>query len=114
MNAGATPPWTITAGAGNPFFPAGSTITQSASIITAAVYDGHALNPGGDTVTIIGYMQLFIKDVAHHGSGLGQTDDVDAIIMNVTTCGAGGSGQGTGGTVAGSGAGFVPVRLVHP
>jgi Putative Flp pilus-assembly TadE/G-like len=121
VNAGATPPWTITAGAGNPFFPAGSTITQSASIITAAVYDGHALNPGGDTVTIIGYLQFFIKDVAHHGSGGGQTDDIDTIIMNVTTCGAGGgtcgaggSGQGTGGTVAGGGAGFVPVRLVHP
>jgi hypothetical protein len=121
VNAGATPPWTITAGAGNPFFTAGSTITQSASIITAAVYDGHDLNPGGDTVTIIGYLQFFIKDVAHHGSGGGQTDDIDAIIMNVTTCGAGGgtcgaggSGQGTGGTVAGGGAGFVPVRLVHP
>src|SRR4051812_6950501 len=28
VNAGATPPWTITAGAGNPFFTAGSTITQ--------------------------------------------------------------------------------------
>jgi len=121
VNAGATPPWTITAGAGNPFFTAGSTITQSASIITAAVYDGHTLDPGGDTVTIIGYLQFFITDINHHGSAVGQTDDIDAIILNITTCGAGGgtcgaggSGQGTGGTVAGGGASFVPVRLVHP
>jgi len=122
VNAGSTPPWTITAGAGNPFFPAGSTITQSASLITVAVYDGHALNPGGDTITVVGYLQLFIKDIQHHGGGaLGPTDDIDVIILNVSSCGAGGgtcgtggSGQGTGGTVAGGGTGFVPVRLVHP
>lgn len=122
VNAGNTPPWTITAGSGNPFFPAGTQITQSASLVTVAVYDGHALNPGGDTVTVVGYLQLFIEDIQHHGgNSKAQTDDIDVLIMNVSSCGAGGgscgaggSGQGSGGTVAGGGAGFVPVRLVHP
>ena len=118
VNAGSTPPWTITAGSGNPYFPAGSQITQSASLVTVAVYDGHTLNPGKDSISVVGYLQLFIKGITHNGN----SDAIDAVILNVSTCGAGGgscgtnggSGQGTGGTVAGGGGGFVPVRLVHP
>jgi hypothetical protein len=117
VNAANTPPFTITAGSGNPFFPSGAKITQSASIVTVPVFDGATVNPGGATVTIVGYLQMFIQGINHNG-----TDDfITATIMNVSSCGhgggscgTGGSGQGSGGAVSGGGAGFIPVRLVHP
>ena len=124
VNASNTPPFTITAGAGNPFFPSGSQITQSASILAVPVFNGADIKSGGTSVTVVGYLQLFIKGITHAGGGGGgggPDDTIDAIIMNVSscgvgggTCGTGGSGQGSGGTVAGGGQGFVPVRLVHP
>ena len=117
VNAANTPPFTITAGAGNPFFSNGSQITQSASIVTVPVYSGADIKSGGATVTIVGYLQLFIQGITHNTGD----DFIDAIIMNVSSCGtgggtcsAGGSGQGSHGTVSGGGAGFIPVRLVHP
>jgi Putative Flp pilus-assembly TadE/G-like len=117
VNAANTPPFTITAGAGNPFFASGSTITQSASVVTVPVFDGGATNPGNATVTIVGYLQLFIQGINHNG----KDDFITATIMNASSCGkgggscgTGGSGQGTGGAVSGGGSGFIPVRLVHP
>jgi len=117
INGANTPPFTITAGGGNPFFPSGAKITQSASVVTVPVFDGATVNPGGATVTIVGYLQLFIQGINHNG-----TDDfITATIMNASSCGhgggscgTGGSGQGSGGAVSGGGAGFIPVRLVHP
>ena len=118
VSAGNTPPYTITAGSGNPFFPAGSHITQSASLVTVPVFNGADIKSGGATVTIVGYLQIFIKGITHNG----KDDFIDAVILNVSSCGvgggtcgaSGGSGQGNGGTVSGGGAGFIPVRLVHP
>jgi len=122
VNASNTPPLTITAGPGNPFFPSGAQITQSASVVTVPVFDGATVNPGGATVTIVGYLQLFIQSIHHGGGGGGGQDDfITATIMNASSCGhgggscgTGGSGQGSGGAVSGGGAGFIPVRLVHP
>jgi Flp pilus assembly protein TadG len=117
LNAANTPPLTITAGAGNPFFPSGAKITQSASIVTVPVFDGAAVNPGSSSVTIVGYLQMFIQGINHAG----KEDLITATIMNASSCGkgggscgTGGSGQGTGGAVSGGGSGFIPVRLVHP
>jgi len=122
INPANTPPLTITAGPGNPFFASGATITQSASVVTVPVFDGAAVNPGGATVTIVGYLQLFIQSIHHGGGGGGGQDDfITATIMNASSCGhgggscgTGGSGQGSGGAVSGGGSGFIPVRLVHP
>jgi Flp pilus assembly protein TadG len=117
VNGANTPPVTITAGSGNPFFPSGAKITQSASIVTVPVFDGSAVTPGKASVTIVGYLQMFIQSIDHHGT----TDTITATIMNASSCGKGGgscgiggSGQGTGGAVSGGGSGFIPVRLVHP
>jgi hypothetical protein len=117
VNAANSSPFTITAGAGNPFFPSGAKITQSASVVTVPVFNGAAVNPGGATVTIVGYLQMFIQGINHQG----QDDFITATIMNVSSCGGGGgscgtggNGQGSGGAVSGGGAGFIPVRLVHP
>ena len=116
VNAGSTPPYTITAGSGNPFFPAGSTITQSASVVSVPLFDGHDIGSGNATVTVVGYMKVFIQSIAHSG----KDDIIQAVILDVTSCGSGGGGCGTsgggsgsGGTVSGGGASFVPVRLVH-
>lgn len=112
FNASDSPPYTITAGAGNPYFPGGTQIGQSASLVTVPVYDGHSLNPGKDTVTVVGYMQMFVTGFNHKGP----TDDISALILGVTSCGVtGGAGCGTpsGGTVTGGGASFIPVRLVQ-
>ena len=118
INAGSSPPFTITAGSGNPFFSSGTAIAQSASLITVPVYDGHSLNPGKDTVTVVGYMQVFIKDIQHNGN----SDDIDVVVLNTSSCGntggascgtKGGGNTGGNGTVSGGGASFVPVRLVQ-
>jgi hypothetical protein len=117
VNAANTPPLTITAGPGNPFFTSGAKITQSASVVTVPVFDGGATNPGNATVTIVGYLQLFIQGINHNG----KDDFITATIMNASSCGGGGgscgtggNGQGSGGGVSGGGSGFIPVRLVHP
>ena len=132
---GGTLPFPMHAGSNNPYVTAGlmttgGSIQQSDSLITVPVYDGtdtnggNPLTPGGSKVTVTGYLQMFITDVQHNA-----TDDIiNGIVINVMSCGAnlggscgtggnqgaGGGGSGTGGTVTGGGAGFVPVRLVHP
>ncbi len=120
LNSNASlPPFTITGGANNPNPAAwGKTIVYSDSIVTTPVYNGGPLIPGGSTVTVVGYMQMFIQYVVHNGN----SDNITAIIMNVSgcgnrggTCGAGGGGgSGTGGTISGGGASPVPVRLIQP
>jgi Putative Flp pilus-assembly TadE/G-like len=132
--AGGTLPFPMFAGSNNPLVAAGviatgTQVVQSDSLVTVPIYDGLDSNgniatPGGSQVVITGYLQMFITDVIHNG-----TDDIiDAIITNVMSCGAnkggtcatggnqgaGGGGSGTGGTVTAGGAGFVPIRLVHP
>jgi hypothetical protein len=126
---GGTTPFPMYAGSNNPLvaagiISAGTQLAQSDSLVTTPVYDGSVLTPGGSTVAVVGYLQMFITDVKHNG-----TDDIiNAIIVNVMSCGAakggscaaggnagaGGGGSGTSGTVTAGGAGFVPIRLVHP
>lgn len=112
FNTANSPPYTITAGSGNPYFATGTRVAQSASLVTVPVYAGQQLNPGKDTVTVVGYMQMFITGFNHNGT----TDDITAQILGVTSCGIqGGAGCGTSGSVSGGGASFIPVRLVqHP
>lgn len=128
VSGGATP-FPMYAGSNNPLVTAGiiasgAQITQSDSLVTTPVYDGSVLTPGSSTVTVVGYLQMFVTQVTHQGND----DIVTAIITNVMSCGAarggtcgaggnagaGGGGSGTGGTVTAGGAGFVPIRLVHP
>ena len=98
----------------NPLLP-GATIldyTGSSSVVTIPVYSGVPLPPGGTTVGIDGYLQVFIKDAIHTG-----TDDiVDMVILNAITCSGatGGGGGGGGSSGGGSGGGSaVPIRLIR-
>ncbi|HKW67931.1 MAG TPA: pilus assembly protein TadG-related protein [Terriglobales bacterium] len=107
------PPFTIKAGANNPFFPPGTTISpdQSTSVVTVPVYDGAPLCPGkscGATQTVVGFLQLFVKDVIHKGPD----DQIDTVILNAVSCGSG-SSSGGGPPVTGGGATLIPVRLVR-
>ena len=108
VNTANTPPYTITAHTGNPFFPNNATITQSASLVTVIVYDGSLYHPGQNTVTVVGYMRMFIKDITH----MGGNDDIHAVVLGAWGCGVAGGTCGAGSESAG-GASFVPIRLVH-
>lgn len=109
------PPFAITGGANNPN-PAlvGKTFfdySESPSVVTVPVYTGNALPPGGTTVTIVGYLQVFIKDANHNA----KSDDVDVVILNISSCGGappGGSGGSTPPIIAAAGS-PVPIRLIR-
>jgi Flp pilus assembly protein TadG len=117
MDTTAGPPFQIYAGSNNPLvltgvLKAGSPISSSDSVVTVPVYDGSLLNPGSGSVTVIGYMQVFINYVTHNG-----TDDaINAYILNIAVCQSGGScgnGGGGAGTVSGGGQSLIPVRIVR-
>ncbi|HEX5411702.1 MAG TPA: pilus assembly protein TadG-related protein [Terriglobia bacterium] len=97
----------------NPLLP-GATIldyTGSSSVVTVPVYSGVPLTPGGSTVGIDGYLQVFIQDANHQG-----TDDiVDMIILNAFPCGgaSGGGGGAAGGGSGGAAGSPVPIRLIR-
>ncbi len=118
--------WTILSGG---FYkPVGTVMGSSDSIATIPIYDGSPICPGGSNgsgtctnqaqVTIIGFMQVFIKEVKHAQQGT-----VEAYIMSIVKCnaGSGGSGGGGGGTGGGgAGGGIVgppgspiPIRLIR-
>lgn len=109
------PPFAITGGANNPN-PAlvGKTFfdySQSPSVVTVPVYTGNSLPPGGTTVTIVGYMQVFIKDADH----VGNSDNVDVVILNISSCGGAppGGGGGTTPPIIAAAGSPVPIRLIR-
>ncbi|HEY6338016.1 MAG TPA: pilus assembly protein TadG-related protein [Candidatus Sulfotelmatobacter sp.] len=98
-------PFQIKAGDNNPLNITGNVITASNSIVTLPIYDVN--NPikksGTSSVTVVGFMQVFIHGV--NGPG-----DVKVTILNVAGCGNG--TNPTGNPVFG--ASPVPVRLITP
>ena len=115
MDVTVGPPFQIYAGSNNPLvvtgvLSAGSPISTSDSVVTVPVYDGSPLNPGAGSVTIIGYMQIFVKYVDHKGND----DSIGAYILNIAVCQSGGGTCSSGsGTVSGGGQSLIPVRLVR-
>jgi Putative Flp pilus-assembly TadE/G-like len=108
------PPFAITGGSNNPNPALRGKVfydySESPSVVTVPVYTGNALSSGGSTVTIVGYMQVFIQDSNHKGND----DEVDVIILNVSGCG-GSSGGGGGGTtpLVAAGGSPIPIRLIR-
>jgi hypothetical protein len=123
----ANTPFNWTGGSNNPN-PAlvNQTITSTDSIVTIPLYDGSPLSPGesgvNPTVTIIGFLQLFVEKVGPPQS------TVSAHIINIAGCGGGssggggntgsgggdGSGSGSGGPITGPGGSPFPIRLIRP
>src|SRR5262249_8320057 len=112
------PPYTIYAGSNNPLVVEGLTtsgqlVSSSTSLVTVPLYSGQQLNSGGGNVTIIGFIQVFLRWVDTPGRNQG---NLHATIMNIVACGSGGGGGGGGsgsGTITGGGGQLVPVRLVQ-
>lgn len=109
------PPFPITGGSNNP-----NSLLQgkvyygpSDSVVTVPVYDGSALSSGGSTVTVVGFMQLFLQDANHSGND----DSIDAVILNVSGCDSGVTSGGSGGTtsptVMSTGGAPIPIRLIR-
>ena len=96
------------AGDNNPFvgtsIQAGDHILTSDSVISVPLYDGVGVPGQGGTsltVTVIGYLQLFINDVRSNGS-------LDVVVLNVSGC-----GNAPTGTAVQGAATSVPVRLIQ-
>jgi hypothetical protein len=108
------PPYAITGGSNNPNPALRGKVfydySESPSVTTVPVYTGNSLPAGGTTVTIVGYMQVFIKDANHTG----QDDVVDVVILNISSCG-GSTGGGGGGTtpLVAAGGSPIPIRLIR-
>ena len=101
-------PFQIRAGSGNPLVHNGvvfgsDIITTSNSIVTVPIYDGAALPAVNQpTVTIVGFLQVFIDHVDTFGN-------VNVWVLNVAGCSNLAAGNPT---VAGTSP--VPVRLITP
>jgi Putative Flp pilus-assembly TadE/G-like len=103
----------VTAGSANPYGLSGP-VTSSDSVVTIPLYDGFTLCPGKScpseiNVTVIGFLQMFLKDE--------KNGNIDGYVMNVVPCpnantGGGTSTGGTGGVIS-SGASPIPIRLIH-
>jgi Flp pilus assembly protein TadG len=102
---GTTPlnyPFQIQAGTSNPLTTVrGNLVTSSTSIASLPIYDStQAINPTGTTtVTVIGFLQVFINFVDENGN-------LNVTVMNVAGCGNAATGTALTGTSP------VPVRLI--
>jgi Flp pilus assembly protein TadG len=94
-------PFQINAGAGNPVITSGL-VSDSSSIVTVPIFDSSVQLPPGSqpTVTIIGFLQVFIDSV-----DLG-TGNINMHILNVAGCG------NSAINTAVNGSSPVPVRLI--
>jgi hypothetical protein len=90
----------------------GSLISTSDSIITVPLFDPKSLHQGTQTVTVVGFLQLFVKDVGKKPQppNPGPPPDMNAYILNIIGCG---NSLTAGSAVSGGGASAIPVRLIH-
>lgn len=103
------PPFAITGGSNNPNPALRGKVfydySESPSVVTVPVYNGSTLPPGGTSVTIQGYMQVFIKDMHKNGSD----KMIDAVILNISYCGD----RSGSNTVVASAGSPIPIRLIR-
>jgi Flp pilus assembly protein TadG len=98
-------PYEILAGFGNPLGVNGKVITSSNSIVTLPIYDGAVVTPASPSVTIVGFLQVFIDTVNLNGT-------MWVHVLNVAGCG---NGQNTVVNAQPlNGTSPVPVRLITP
>ncbi|MBI2815356.1 MAG: hypothetical protein HYX72_00295 [Acidobacteria bacterium] len=121
------PPFVVTGGANNPnpslvgqqFYALGG---ASDSIVTVAVYDSiidpatgqptYALPPAGTTVTVVGFMQLFIRQVTKDPGNPcgGNGKNIEVTVLNITTCGNSVNNSTPPVITSGS---AIPIRLIR-
>jgi hypothetical protein len=98
-------PAIFVAGSNNPFvgtsIQANDPIITSDSVVSIPLYDGLTVPLNGASVTVIGYLQVFITNVDNTG--------IRATVLNVSGCG---NAPAPGPAVQGA-ATSVPVRLIQ-
>ncbi|HEY3972523.1 MAG TPA: pilus assembly protein TadG-related protein [Candidatus Sulfotelmatobacter sp.] len=103
-------PFQINAGINNPLGISGAPVTSSNSIVSLPIFDDSppfALNPAGTTsVTIVGFLQVFINAVDPYGN-------IQVTVLNVAGCGNSGSGAIVSASPI-TGTSPVPIRLITP
>jgi len=103
-------PFQIIAGSSSPLGISGNPITSSNSIVSLPIYDDadkayHMHGTGTTSITIVGFLQVFINAVDQYGN-------VSVTVLNVSGC-----SNGNGGSVSNSpitGTSPVPIRLITP
>jgi hypothetical protein len=80
----------------------------SSSLVTVPVFDTASFAVGSNTVTIIGFVQLFLNPDGAPTPAT--TGNVNATIINMAGCGT----NATGKQILGNGASPVAVRLISP
>jgi hypothetical protein len=98
-----TGPARITAGSGP---QSGNLVTTSRSIATLPIIDTTNPIPGTGRVRVIGFLQVFLEDVAVVGGNA----QIQAHILSVVGCG---NNPSAGAPVSGGGVSPIPVRLIH-
>jgi hypothetical protein len=98
-----TGPARITASSGP---QSGNLVTTSRSIATLPIIDTTNPIPPTGQVRVIGFLQVFLDDVAL----VGGNTHIQAHILNVVGCG---NNPGAGAPVSGGGMTPIPVRLIH-
>jgi hypothetical protein len=94
----------------------GELISKSDSVVIVPLYSGTPLSPGESGpnlfVTITGFLKVFIEETRNPQA------TIDAHVLDIIGCGAGGSSGGgsggSGGTVITTSTSDLPVRLVRP
>jgi|1186.fasta_scaffold01844_5 hypothetical protein len=97
-------PYRIRAGAANPTGLSGNVVTSSNSIVSLPIYDTSVpltFAGGRASVTIVGFLQVFVNQVLADGS-------INVTVLNVAGCG----NATTSNPVTGSSP--VPIRLITP
>ncbi len=108
VTATPSPPFQFLSGAKNPIAGAsGKDVMVSSSLVTVPVFDTASFLPPSNTVTIIGFVQLFLNP---DGAQTAATGNVNATIINMAGCGTGATGK----QILGNGASPVAVRLISP
>lgn len=97
-------PYKITAGSANPNTPIqGSVVSSSNSIMSFPIYDSTVTvsSTAPTTVTIVGFLQVFVNNVNPDGS-------LNVTVLNVAGCGNNATNRAVTGTSP------VPIRLITP
>src|SRR5208282_4656751 len=107
-----SPPFEFLAGTNNPITGSvGKDVMTSDSLVTVPVFDVGSFAPPSNTVTIVGFVQLFLNfDGTETPNFGGNNGRVRTMVINMAGCGTGAAGQ----PILGNGASPVVVRLISP
>ncbi len=109
LTATPSPPFQFLSGTKNPIAGAsGKDVMVSSSLVTVPVFDTTSFVPPSNTVTIIGFVQLFLNPDGTPAAPA--TGNVNATIINMVGCGTAAIGT----PILGNGASPVAVRLISP